>query len=222
MIPVNLLPHRAQRRAALQKQFIVTALGTAAVGLGIVVMVRGFFARRIDSQNGRNKFLTDEIAALDKQIDEIKILKEQTASLMARKQVVEQLQANRTEAVRLLDQLVRQLPEGLYLKAIKQNDSVVSVQGFANSNARASTLMRNLEASPWLESPSLVEMVHQTFVWVICQCRSRALLPSPTGRGTEVREKRLRIHVSSLTPTPLPEGEGLSCIDAPTQKSEGP
>jgi len=65
-------------------------------------------------------------------------------------------------------------------------------------------------------------VVHQTFVWVICQCRSRALLPSPTGRGTEVREKRLRIHVSSLTPTPLPEGEGLSCIDAPTQKSEGP
>jgi len=69
---------------------------------------------------------------------------------------------------------------------------------------------------------SRTKMVHQTFVWVICQCRSRALLPSPTGRGTEVREKRLRIHVSSLTPTPLPEGEGLSCIDAPTQKSEGP
>lgn len=158
MIPVNLLPHRAQKRAAQQKQFIVMAMGMAAVGLGVVVMVHGYFAQRIDSQNGRNKFLTDEIVALDKQIDEIKILKEQTASLMARKKVVEQLQANRTEAVRLLDQLVRQLPEGLYLKAIKQNDSVVNVQGFANSNARVSTLMRNFEASPWLESPSLVEI----------------------------------------------------------------
>lgn len=158
MIPINLLPHRAQKRAAQQKQFIVMAAGMACIGLGVVIMVHGYFSQRIDNQTRRNKFLTNEIAALDKQIDQIKELKEQTASLIARKKVVEALQANRTEAVRLLDQLVRQLPEGLYLKSVKQTDVNVNVQGFANSNARVSTLMRNLEASPWLESPSLVEI----------------------------------------------------------------
>lgn len=158
MIPINLLPHRAQKRAAQQKQFFIMAAGMACVGLGVVILVHGVFAQRIDEQVRRNEYLTHEIGALNKQIDQIKVLREQTRSLIARKNVVEALQANRTEAVRLLDQLVRQLPEGLYLKSIKQTDASVNVQGFANSNARVSTLMRNLEASPWLEAPSLVEV----------------------------------------------------------------
>lgn len=158
MIPINLLPHREQRRAAQQKQFFIMAAGMAMVGLGAIIMVHGYFAQRIDTQSSRNKYLTNEIVALDKQIDEIKKLREQTQSLLARKQVVEALQANRTEAVRLLDQLVRQLPDGLYLKAIKQTNDIVNVQGYANSNARVSTLMRNLDASPWLEQPTLVEI----------------------------------------------------------------
>jgi type IV pilus assembly protein PilN len=158
MIPVNLLPHRAQKRAARQKQFIVMAAGIALIGVGVVILVHGFLAQRIDTQLSRNKYLDGEIAALDKQIDEIKKLKEQTRSLLARKQVVEALQSDRTEAVRLIDQLVRQLPEGLHLKSIKQTGNIVNVQGFATSNARVSTLMRNFEASPWLESPTLVEI----------------------------------------------------------------
>jgi Tfp pilus assembly protein PilN len=92
------------------------------------------------------------------QIDEIKKLKEQTAALLARKRVVESLQTNRTETVRLLDQLVRQLPDGVYLKSVKQKGQVVDVVGYASSNARVSTLMRNFEASPWLESPALIEI----------------------------------------------------------------
>jgi len=123
-----------------------------------VVLVHGFFAERIETQNSRNRYLDNEIAKLDKQIDEIKKLKEQTTSLLARKRVVESLQANRTEAVRLLDQLVRQLPDGLYLKQVKQTGDVVNVQGYATSNARVSTLMRNFEASPWLEDPKLIEI----------------------------------------------------------------
>lgn len=158
MIPINLLPHRAQKRAAQQKQFFVMAAGMALIGVGAVILVHGFFAQRIDTQLSRNKYLDDQIAGLDKQIDEIKKLKEQTQSLLARKKVVEALQSDRTEAVRLLDQLVRQLPEGLYLKSIKQTNDMVNVQGFASSNARVSTLMRNFEASPWLESPTLVEI----------------------------------------------------------------
>ncbi|HTS55765.1 MAG TPA: PilN domain-containing protein [Burkholderiales bacterium] len=158
MIPINLLPHRQERRKAQQRQFLVLAGGTVGVGVALVVLVHGFLAERIDTQNSRNHYLDTEIAKLDKQIDEIKKLKEQTTSLLARKRVVESLQANRTEAVRLLDQLVRQLPDGLYLKQVKQTGDIVNVQGYATSNARVSTLMRNFEASPWLEDPKLVEI----------------------------------------------------------------
>lgn len=158
MIPINLLPHREARRKAQQRQFMVLAGGTLGVGVALVVLVHGVLAERIDTQNSRNHYLEAEISKLDKQIDEIKKLKEQTTSLLARKRVVESLQANRTEAVRLLDQLVRQLPDGLYLKQVKQTGDVVNVQGYATSNARVSTLMRNFEASPWLEAPTLVEI----------------------------------------------------------------
>jgi type IV pilus assembly protein PilN len=158
VIPINLLPHRAERRKAQQRQFFAMAGMVAAIGVTIVILVHGFFAQRIDVQNKRNKYLTDQIALLEKQIDEIKKLKEQTQAMLERKKVVESLQANRTEAVRLLDQLVRQLPEGLYLKSVKQTNDVVNVVGYASSNARVSTLMRNFEASPWLEDPRLVKI----------------------------------------------------------------
>ncbi|HWA13599.1 MAG TPA: PilN domain-containing protein [Burkholderiales bacterium] len=158
MIPINLLPHRAARRKAAQQQFAILAGMTVALAGAIVVLVHLSFADRIENQMERNRFLENEIATLDKQIDEIKKLKEQTAALLARKRVVESLQTNRTETVRLLDQLVRQLPDGVYLKSIKQSGQTVTVIGYASSNARVSTLMRNFEASPWLESPSLVEI----------------------------------------------------------------
>jgi type IV pilus assembly protein PilN len=99
-----------------------------------------------------------EIAKLDKDIADIKKLKEQTQSLLSRKQVVETLQTNRSDEVHLLDQLVRVLPEGIYLSAIKQTGSTINLQGYAQSSARVSTLMRNLDASPWLESPALIEI----------------------------------------------------------------
>jgi type IV pilus assembly protein PilN len=158
MIPINLLPHRAARRKAQQQQFFVLAGMTIGLAAAIVVAVHTFFAGRIETQVERNKYLESEIVLLDKQIDEIRKLKEQTQALLARKRVVESLQTNRTETVRLLDQLVRQLPDGVYLKSIKQTGQKVNVIGYATSNARVSTLMRNFEASPWLESPSLIEI----------------------------------------------------------------
>ena len=158
MIPINLLPHRAERRKALQRQFFGLAAGFVAGGVVAVVLVHGVLAQRIESQDSRNAYLQTQIAELDKQIDEIKKLKEQTQAMLDRKKVVEALQTNRTETVRLLDQLVRQLPDGLYLKAIKQTNEVVNIVGYASSNARVSTLMRNLDASPWLEQPKLVEI----------------------------------------------------------------
>jgi type IV pilus assembly protein PilN len=105
-----------------------------------------------------NKFMTDEIAKLDKQIEEIKRIREETASLLSKKQVVESLQLNRSEPVQLLDQMLRQLPEGLYLKSIKQVGNKINVTGFTQSQARVSAFMRNIEASPFLENPNLIEI----------------------------------------------------------------
>jgi type IV pilus assembly protein PilN len=158
MVRINLLPHREQRRAARQRQFVSMAivlaiLGVALVGLGHIVIVTW-----IDSQNDRNKLLQTEIAKLDEQIKEIDRLRDQTQALLARKQIVETLQANRTEAVHLLDQLVRQLPDGVYLKSVKQQGTRVTLVGYAQSNARVSTLMRNVESSPWLTAPDLIEI----------------------------------------------------------------
>ena len=158
MIRINLMPHRAIRREALKRQFIGVAVAVALLGVGIWLLVHTFLADRIENQQGRNKYLEGEIVELDKQIEEIKKLREQTAQLLARKKIVESLQANRAEAVHLLDELVRQLPDGVYLKGIKQTGLKVAINGYAQSNARVSTLMRNLESSPWLEQASLVEI----------------------------------------------------------------
>ena len=158
MVRINLLPHREQKRQARQRQFVSLAIGLAVLALAVVGLVHVVIAARIENQNSRNALLKTEIAKLDEQIKEIDKLREQTQALLARKQIVETLQANRTEAVHLLDQLVRQLPDGLYLKSVKQNGAKVTLVGYAQSNARVSTLMRNIESSPWLGNPELVEI----------------------------------------------------------------
>jgi type IV pilus assembly protein PilN len=158
MVRINLLPHREQKRQARQRQFVSLVVGLVVLAFTVVGLGHVVIAQRIDNQNGRNKLLKDEMAKLDEQIKEIDRLRDQTQALLARKQVVETLQANRTEAVHLLDQLVRQLPDGIYLKAVKQNGTRVTLTGYAQSNARVSTLMRNIESSPWLAQPELVEI----------------------------------------------------------------
>ena len=158
MVRINLLPHREQKRQARQRQFVSLAVGLAILGIAVVGLGHVVIAARIDNQNNRNNLLKTEIAKLDEQIKEIDRLRDQTQALLARKQVVETLQTNRTEAVHLLDQLVRQLPDGVYLRTVRQNGARVTLIGYAQSNARVSTLMRNIESSPWLGSPELVEI----------------------------------------------------------------
>ena len=158
MVRINLLPHREQKRQARQRQFVSMAIGLAVLALAVIGLVHVGIAARIENQNGRNALLKTEIAKLDEQIKEIDKLREQTQALLARKQIVETLQSNRTEAVHALDQLVRQLPDGVYLRSVKQNGARLTLIGYAQSNARVSTLMRNIESSPWLEKPELVEI----------------------------------------------------------------
>jgi type IV pilus assembly protein PilN len=158
MIRINLLPHRELARAARRRQFNVLFGIAVAAGIVIVVFGHSLIAARQSAQEARNTFLDQEIAKLDGQIGEIKKIREQTQALLERKQVVETLQSNRTEVVHLFDQMIRLLPDGLYLKSFKQAGDIVTINGYTQSSARVSTLMRNLDDSPWFESASLVEI----------------------------------------------------------------
>ena len=157
-VRINLLPHREERRKRARTHFAV--LGGMTAALGIVIVAAGWFIyqQRISAQDDRNKFMKSEIAKLDKEINEIKEVKDKIAALLARKQVIETLQADRVQTVYLLDELVRQMPEGVFLKSVKQKGMGVELLGYAQSNARVSTLMRNIESSPWLSNPKLVEI----------------------------------------------------------------
>ena len=157
MIRVNLLPHREEARKRRQQQFGVLAGISFVIGALVAGAVWLFLDTQVTQQQQNVAYMKGEIAKLDKQIEEIRKIREETASLLAKKQVVEGLQSNRSEPVQLLDQLLRQLPEGVYLKNVKQTGAKVAVGGYAQSNARVSTLMRNLGASPYLENPELVE-----------------------------------------------------------------
>ena len=158
MIRINLLPHREEARKAKRQQFFVLT-GLVAT-LGVLIVFAGFtlIGGYISSQDSSNEYLKREIAVLDKEIDQIKRLKEQMQALLSRKQVIENLQRDRGETVYLLGEMVKQVPEGIYLKSLKQDGLKVSISGYAQSNARVSSLMRNLEASPWLERPQLIEV----------------------------------------------------------------
>jgi type IV pilus assembly protein PilN len=158
MIRINLLPHREIKRKARQQQFAALSGITLLLGILTVGMVHLMITGQIEHQESRNTYMTNQIAVLDKQIDEIKKIRAQTQALLARKTVVETLQDNRSDVVHLLDQLVRLLPDGVYLQSIKQTNQVINLAGYAQSNARVSTLMRKLESSPWLGSPSLIEI----------------------------------------------------------------
>jgi type IV pilus assembly protein PilN len=155
------LPHREEKRRAKQIQFFVLSAASLLLGGLIWGLVHVAIGSQIDYQLSRNNYLKSEIEILDKQIAEIRKLREQTKSLLERKDAVERLQSDRSSVVHLLDQMLRILPEGVYIKSIKQNGDAINLVGYAQSNARVSTLMRAIEDSAWLESPALVE-IHAT------------------------------------------------------------
>lgn len=158
MIRINLLPYREEARKAKRQQFYSLSTMVAILGALIVFLGYSLIEGYISNQQSKNDFLKKEITALDKQLDEIKSLKEKTAALLARKQIIESLQRNRSETVYLLSELTKQIPEGIYLRSLKQSDAKISLIGLAQSNARVSVLMRNIESSPWLERPQLFEI----------------------------------------------------------------
>ena len=158
MLRINLLPHRQIKRAELQREFGLMALMAAGAACAVVFLGWQFLGSQRDAQVERNTRLETAITALDKEIADIKDLKDQINNVLERKQIVENLQTNRSQAVVILDELTRQLPEGLYLKSIKQTGNLITLEGVADTNARVATLVRNLSVSNWMELPNLVEI----------------------------------------------------------------
>lgn len=152
---INLLPWRAELRKQRQREFATLAGLSVLAAAGVVALAHFQVERWIESQNARNAFLDQEIALLDKKIQEIKDLEREKENLLARMRIVEQLQTSRPEVVHLFTELVQTLPEGTYLTGVAQRERTVTLDGIAQSNARVSSLMRNIDASPWLGVPDL-------------------------------------------------------------------
>jgi type IV pilus assembly protein PilN len=159
MIKINLLPHREAKRKLKKAAFVALMAASAVVGVLLVIMVGGYNATRISAQEERNLVLTNANAALDKEIAEIATLKQEIEALKARQQAVEDLQGDRNQPVYLLEELVRQTPQGVYLRSFRQEGQKVTLTGSAQSQERVAELLRNLASgSVWLERPELIEV----------------------------------------------------------------
>ena len=152
---VNLLPWREELRKVRQKNFGLSAVGAALAGAAIVLGTMAYYSARIDHQKDRNQYLTDEIAVLDRQISEIRELEEFKGRLIARMDIIENLQTKRPEVVHLFDELARAIPDGVHLNSIRQTGTRITISGEAQSSTRVSALMRNIDKSPWLKNPDL-------------------------------------------------------------------
>lgn len=159
-VRINLLPHREAARKARKDAFTAMLAVSALVGLAVAAVVYLWLQARIETQQDRNQFLQTQIQALDVQIKEIATIEQEIAALTARQKAVEDLQADRNLPVHLLNELVKQLPDGVYITSLRQDSQAVTLQGVAQSNERISELLRNLaENTPWLSKPDLVEIV---------------------------------------------------------------
>jgi len=155
MARINLLPWRAERRRQRQKEFMAMLGVSAAAAVVVSFLIWMFYNGQIDGQKERNDYLRGQITQLDAKIEEIKQLDLKKQKLLARKDVIEKLQANRSQMVHLFDSLVRTIPDGVTLTSIQQNGEMLTLKGRSQSNARVSTYMRNLEGSGWMTSPEL-------------------------------------------------------------------
>lgn len=162
MIRINLLPHREEKRRERKREFIVFSVLVVVLGAAIAYFVHTLIVSAIEAQEARNNIFKTEIKNLDAEIAEIKNLREQIDALLERKQVIESLQNNRSQAVHLMNELIRNIPDGVYLKSIKQAGPLVTLAGYAQSNSRVSHLMRNLDQSAFLERPGLIEVKSAT------------------------------------------------------------
>lgn len=163
MILINLLPHREEARKRRKEAFQATMFASFLLGLVIAGAIYWWFQMMITDQQAKNNFLQQEIKVLEEQIKEIASIEDEIAALRARQKAVEDLQSDRNLPVHLLTELVKQMPDGVYITAIGQTGQTIAMQGMAQSNERVSELLRNLSANtPWLDKPELSEITANT------------------------------------------------------------
>ncbi len=163
MILINLLPHREEARKRRKEAFQATMFASLLLGLVIAGAIYWWFQMMIADQQAKNNFLQQEIKVLEEQIKEIASIEDEIAALRARQKAVEDLQSDRNLPVHLLTELVKQMPDGVYITAIGQTGQTITMQGMAQSNERVSELLRNLSANtPWLDKPELSEITANT------------------------------------------------------------
>ncbi len=150
MANINLLPWRAERRKLREREFYMMLLATAVAAFGVLFAAIFWMGHLIDDQEGRNTYLQGEIKGLDKQIEEIKELDKTRSQLLTRKEIIEQLQSNRSQMVHLFDEMVKTIPDGARLTSMKQAGDVLTLEGVAESNSRVASYMRNVDVSPWM------------------------------------------------------------------------
>jgi type IV pilus assembly protein PilN len=202
MILINLLPHREVARKRRRENFYASLGAAAMLGLLMAGAAYAWFGTQIADQQLKNGYLQTEISRLEAEIKEISTLQAEIAGLKARQQAVEDLQGDRNLPVHLLNELVQQLPDGVYLSSMKQEDRVVTLQGTAQSNERVSEMLRNLGGSPWLVRPELVEITAGTVALSPRDQRRVANFTMRIGlkRPTDVEKP------ASTTPTPPVKG----------------
>lgn len=155
---INLLPYREELKRGARRQMMVLALGTVGLSVAIGVAVHGVIASQVATQEQRNQFLKTENNLLDKKIEEIRTLKEGIGTLKAQQEIVQQLQSDRSSPVQILEQMARLVPTGVYLRSVKQTGQKINATGYAQSNDLVSALMTQLQGSPYLANPELVEI----------------------------------------------------------------
>ncbi len=214
MILINLLPHREAARKRRKDAFFVLLGLAALMGLLISGLIYGWYQAQISNQQGKNSFLQSEIKKLEVQIKDVANLQAEIASLRARQQAVENLQADRNTPVLLLNELVKQLPDGVYVNSMKQDGANVTLLGVAQSNERVSELLRNLaNNSTWLTKPELVEIVAASIALTprdqrrVANFSIRAQLTKPT-------EMQKTIAAAASAPTAITPAIGASATSA--------
>ena len=155
MVKINLLPWREERRQQLTKEFYVLLGVGGVIAVAIVASIFWIYSKNIEYQVARNTKIKNEIIKLDAQIKEIENFEKERDDLLARKKVIEELQANRTQMVHLFDEMVKTIPNGVFLENIKQNGSTISLEGYAQSHSRVSRYMRKIEQSEWFLPPEV-------------------------------------------------------------------
>ena len=181
---INLLPWREEERKKRQRDFGVAMAGGVVAAIAVVLATMFFYSQMISNQEARNARLNAEIAELQKSIEEIDGLERQKERLLARMEIIEQLQKSRPEIVHLFDEIARQLPEGVYLTGMKQTGDKVEVRGIAQSSTRVSALMRQIDSSEWMQDPE-VEKVETTQSGASRQAEFVVYLKQETPGATE-------------------------------------